>query len=92
MTEDTIAYLKDMVHKINSPLTTVIGYSQLLERKRISEMGDKEEEWLKIMNEELLRIKSYMIEISESIHNVESAGENIAKKNTVQKKRKKIRR
>jgi signal transduction histidine kinase len=61
---------EDIIHKINSPLTTIIGYSQLLNRK-ISKgtrnLEEKDVEWLKTIEGEALKIKELMQELSDSV-------------------------
>jgi signal transduction histidine kinase len=56
--------IRDLIHKINSPLTTVIGYSELLERR---EIGEKEKEWAKKIHAETLRIKDLIKELSDTV-------------------------
>lgn len=53
-----------LIHDIKSPLTSVIGYSELLLRKN---PADKEGEWLTKLHEDALRIKDMMQKLSDTV-------------------------
>ena len=53
-----------LIHDINSPLTSVLGYSDLLKRK---ELGEKEKDWVVRIHEDALKIKGLMKELSDTI-------------------------
>lgn len=56
--------VRKIIHDINSPLTSVIGYSQLLERKLPE---GKEKEWSRKLHEDSLRLKDLMLELSDTV-------------------------
>lgn len=56
--------IRDLIHKINSPLTTIMGYSELLKRRNT---GEKEKDWAKKIHEETLRLKDLIKELSDTI-------------------------
>jgi signal transduction histidine kinase len=56
--------INKLIHDIKSPLTSVIGYSELLLRK--SPAG-KEGEWILKLHEDALRIKDMMQKLSDTV-------------------------
>ena len=53
-----------LIHDIKSPLTSVIGYSELLLRKN---PAGKEGEWLTKLHDDALRIKDMMQKLSDTV-------------------------
>ncbi len=56
--------MRDLIHKINSPITTIMGFSEFLTRKDI---GEKEKDWAKKIHEEALKLKDLVKELSDTI-------------------------
>ena len=62
-----IEKIGQLLHKLGSPLSTVIGYAQLLEQKLASgKVTDKERQWLKSLREESLKVRDLVNEISKT--------------------------
>jgi two-component system sensor histidine kinase VanS len=53
-----------VIHDINTPLSTVLGYSELLEKR---DLPEKEKEWIKKIHSESLRIKDLMKDLSDAV-------------------------
>jgi signal transduction histidine kinase len=56
--------IKKLVHDIKSPLTSVIGYSELLLRKK---PGGKDGDWINNLHEDALRIKEMLEKLSDAV-------------------------
>lgn len=59
-----IKEIREIIHKINSPITTIIGFSELLLKR---EIGDKEKEWVEKIHKESHRLKDLVKELSDAI-------------------------
>lgn len=71
MNENKSEKIKELVHQANTPLTTCLGYVQMLSKKL--ENADKIEpahkDWLKTVESELTRIKDLLKRISSEADN-----------------------
>jgi light-regulated signal transduction histidine kinase (bacteriophytochrome) len=60
-----------LLHKLGSPLSTVIGYAQLLEQKLASgKITNKEKQWLKSLREESFKLRDLVNDISETVDRI----------------------
>jgi nitrogen-specific signal transduction histidine kinase len=68
MNKKDMEEIEEILHKINSPLSTVIGYSQLLERSMDKgNLSEKEKKWARSLVTESLRIKDLMQKLSDAV-------------------------
>ena len=56
--------INKLIHDIKSPLTSIIGYSELLQRKKLE---GKEGEWVENLHNDSLRIKEMMEKLSDAV-------------------------
>jgi len=65
--------IREIIHKVNSPITTIMGYSELIQRRfsqgidGSSDANEKIVKWVKAIHDEALRIKDFVKELSGEI-------------------------
>ncbi|KKS16890.1 MAG: hypothetical protein UU77_C0003G0006 [candidate division WWE3 bacterium GW2011_GWC1_41_7] len=73
MSDINIKKIRDLLHNVNSPITTIMGYSELIQRKYTEgNINDPEKviDWIKAIHGETLRIRDYVKDISEEVSEI----------------------